>query len=114
MQNIDYLCAKYGQEIPEKKEDRAFIQKALGVLQEDGLFAFMIFLEAREKKEEVVKKIKEKTESLLRDIGLIPDSSIGVAKNIQEITKDINKMLFAKNSIEKMLIYARYHAEAQG
>jgi len=107
--NLDYISAEYGQEIPKIKKDDTAIQKALGVLQEDGLFAFVLFIEY--KKDKIYDRIQKETTSLLNDIGLNPNKE-NLRKNIQEITRNIDDMFLAKDLIEKTLVYARYHAKA--
>jgi len=113
--NLDYLCADYGQDIPQSKENETIIQKSLGVLQEDGLFAFVLFLESKKdsKDRNLVIRILSNTREILNKVELIsnPDEK-NVRKNILEITKNIDNLFLAKNLIEKMLIYARYRAKA--
>ena len=53
--NLDYLAAKYAQTIIQKTQDKKpsdvenTMTKALGVLQEDGVYACFLYLLAREK-----------------------------------------------------------------
>lgn len=111
--NLDYICAKYGQDIPQDKSKdlETTIQKSLGVLQEDGLFAFVLYLES--KNSAVNKRIKNKTAKLLYEVGLTDDSNDrNMRKKILEITKSIDDMFLAKDIIEKTLVYARYRAKA--
>jgi len=112
--NLDYLCAKYSQEIPKKSKDETLIQKSLGVLQEDGLFAFVVFLESKkDKNKEASVSILEKTAKLLNEVGIVKDAnSRNMREKILKITKDIDIMFLAKDLIERALIYARYHAKA--
>ena len=118
--NFDYLCAKYGQEILEyerdknSKNDETVIQKSLGVLQEDGLFAFILFLKALKDKSELIRSsILKKTAELLNETKLTENAD---EKNIQEkileITENMDDMFLAKDLIEKTLVYARYRAKA--
>lgn len=107
--NLDYICASYGQKIPKVKKDDTAIQKALGVLQEDGLFAFILFIEF--KKDNIYDSIQKETANLLNDIGLNHNKE-NLRKNIQEITKNIDDTFLAKDLIEKTLVYARYRAKA--
>jgi hypothetical protein len=115
--NLDYLCAKHGQEIPNSKDDERLIQKALGVLQEDGLFAFIVFLESKRdsKDNDVVLRILKKSEALLNEIGL-PKAASGknLKEEILELTKDIDSMFLAKGVVERALTYALYNARALG
>lgn len=108
--NLDYICAKYGQNIPECKNDETVIQKSLGILQEDGLFAFVLYLES--KNDNINHCIKKETVKLLNETGLIQDATEeNVRSKILEITKNIDDMFLAKDLIEKTLVYARYHAK---
>lgn len=110
--NLDYLCAKHGQDI---KGEETLIQKALGVLQEDGLFAFVVFMESKKesKDKERTDRILEKTAELLNEVGLTNGAKEeNIRGKMLEITKDIDSMFLAKNLIERALIYARYHAKA--
>jgi len=110
--NLDYICAKYGHDIPTKSKDvETTIQKSLGVLQEDGLFAFILYLES--KNSDVNKRVKNETAKLLHEVGLTYDTNDrNMREKILEITKNIDDMFLAKDLIEKTLVYARYRAKA--
>ncbi|ODS37862.1 MAG: hypothetical protein A7315_03520 [Candidatus Altiarchaeales archaeon WOR_SM1_79] len=113
--NLDYLCAEKGQEIPKSKDDETIIQKALGVLQEDGVYAFVIFLESK-KEDKTAKKILEKIAELFSDENIkLTDNATkeNIREKILELTKNIDNIFFAKDIIERTLIYARYHAKAK-
>jgi len=108
--NLDYLCAKYGQNIPKSKEHETIIQKSLGVLQEDGLFAFILFLES--KNENITSYIMEETAKILNETGLTEEANKkNIKENILKLTENIDDMFLAKELIEKTLVYARYHAK---
>ncbi len=66
MINLDYLCAKTGQEIGGET-DRSILQKALGVLHEDGIYAMFLWLEEKETKKEKYKVRKKLTCMLNED-----------------------------------------------
>ena len=40
MTNLDYICAKIGQNLIVKADENIF-RKALGILQEDGVYMFL-------------------------------------------------------------------------
>jgi predicted amino acid-binding ACT domain protein len=94
------------------KEYEREINKALGILIEDGLFAYSIWLESEDKEPHRAMRIT----SLL----LLKDSSINLIQNshdlrkgiLEEISKSIEKTLLARQLLERMLIYARYRAKA--
>lgn len=112
--NLDYYCTKYGLEIPNIKDDHSSIQKALGVLQEDGLFAYSIFLEYMKKNEgEVAKNMQEKSKDILEDLEIIDEDDESLKSNMEHLAEDdLDTLFLTKDILEKMLIYARYHAKA--
>ncbi|MHA1490938.1 MAG: hypothetical protein ACTSRI_14990 [Promethearchaeota archaeon] len=121
--NLDYLCAKYGQEIPRDvtitdkltmKDVENLIRNSLGVLQEDGLFAFVIFLQSKEKKKEdpIVKAIFSRCDKLLKDAEISGNKNKDIREKFLEITKDIDIMFLVKSIIERCLIYSLYQARA--
>lgn len=81
------------------------ITKSLGVLQEDGVFAFYVYLKSE--KEETIEK---ETIKLLNKV--FKKNMSYTLEDIRNITDDINTLLFAKSLIEKTLIYARYQAKS--
>jgi len=130
--NLDRLCAKYGQKIVTEgknlfKNNKEFdknkiknpIQKSLGVLQEDGVYAFFLYLDSEGAfdKDKTEKVISEHSWEILKEdnINLVTKNfdKEKVYKELQEnVLKELDKMFLAKNLLEKMLIYARYHAKA--
>ena len=116
MLNLDYKCMEYGQKIG-KQGDENILRKSLGVLQEDGVYAMFLWIEDKDKE----KKIKEGVISLLNKPEikkfLLGNSNIfeqefdKFCENLQEVAKDIDKLLFMKKILERTLTYALYHAK---
>ncbi len=103
IENLDFICAKYGEKLTEVTSDENLLRKSLGVLQEDGLYAFVIYLE-KEKN-----NIKEAIEKFLEEGKVLKENED--LKN-QEIYTNLHRLLMTKSVIEKMLIYAIYHIKA--
>ncbi len=100
----------------EKKEKKAkdlfnFITKSLGVLQEDGVFAFYVYLKSEKDRETKMNEtIEKQTVELLKNITGKPlDCTL---EKIKSLADNINTLLLAKSLIEKTLIYARYQAKS--
>lgn len=132
MKNLDKLCAEYGHEFadevsnalgekknetlkpnPQKAEN--LLTKALGVLQEQGLYAFVLFCDSRGSAEKNgAKKIKEITKELLKDkLNLINDEDLLTAiRKENGLASRLDDLMLAIQVLEKSLIYARYHAKA--
>lgn len=123
MENLDKLCAEYGYRFADEikkannfdaKKAESLVTKALGVLQEQGLYAFLLFCESRGTAEKAgADKIKEITAKLLKKLQFISGNDL-----LEEIRKDnglasrLDDLILAIQVLEKSLIYARYHAKA--
>lgn len=133
MQNLDQICARYGFKFAEEiskddaKKAEKLITDALSVLQEQGLYAFVLFCRSRSE----AKKLENLTKELLKELDLIKNSNSKVKEkeNInmkdsakssddlldkirEDILADIDKLMFAVSVLEKSLIYARFHTKA--
>lgn len=118
MINLDYLCTKIGQEIGENV-DESTLRKALGILQEDGVYAMFLWLEKENsgirKKltpelngSDIVKKY------LFQNSEGFRDDFKEFCKDLSELSQDIDKLLFLKKILERSLTYALYHAKIKG
>jgi hypothetical protein len=133
--NLDRCCAQYGWQMAseakgkldqDKKSRNAetLITKSLGVLQEDGVYAFFLYLVSRGKKEregaDVIKGLaagllKEAQipafQSYLDPLEAVRGGNDGKSRGLAD---DLDHLLLAKRLLEQALIYARYHAKALG
>lgn len=127
MEILDMKCAEYGSKIvseidnaaKERNKIETMITKTLGILQEDGIYAFALYSESKsgggntEKK--TAKLIYDKTFELLKadKIGILPETCddflVGIRQNL---ATDLDKLFLAKELLERTLVYARYHAKA--
>lgn len=111
--NLDKECFKIGVDVLNGitgkmiKDWENKIQKSLGVLEEDGIFAFYVYLKSENKGEN--NPILDKAIECLKLVSISVDNS---AESWKKITNDIDQLLLAKEVVEKMLIYARYHAKS--
>jgi hypothetical protein len=134
-QNLDRCCAQYGWEMAGQVKEKldkdsksrnaeTLITKSLGVLQEDGIYAFFLYLVSRGKKEkEGAQVLKDCASGLLQE-AKIPNFSSGsdpllavrgsTDQKVKGLADDLDNLLLAKRLLEQTLIYARYHAKAPG
>lgn len=121
--NLDQLCAKYGYDMclavntqfKDKNKTENLITKSLGVLQEDGVYAFFLFQRSRgEREKKGAKKLNDRAGALLRSAEIKgfqePNDQLKAVRD--ELANDIDQLLLAKRLLEQTLIYARYHAKA--
>lgn len=120
--NLDYLAATCAQEIIKRASAKASardvdttVTKALGVLQENGVYACFLYLLAKEK--DLGKIVVEEMLNVLQNLGWNKPSSLTpdvVLRHISEnVTRDLERLLLAKEVLEQTLIYARYGAKAR-
>jgi hypothetical protein len=126
--NLDRLAAKHAQAViantkASKSSDiENTVTKALGVLQEDGVYACFLYLLAKEK--EPGKKVIEQMLDLLEGLEFgwnkpLKENKIDVQPDVvlkhitDHVTQDLERLLLAKETLEQMLIYARYGAKAR-
>lgn len=132
IENLDSTAAQYAQKIVNQKNIKAKdlenqITKSLGVLQEQGIYALMLFLFAQDNN--ATKAIYENLIELLQHIdlesideGSWPTRNDGNEYNHQQvlkfysdnILKGLDKLFLVRDLYEQTLIYARYGAKASG
>src|SRR5579884_4077986 len=141
--NLDWHAARAGQEIIKttkthwnKKTDKEekteadnvenLATKALGVLQENGVYAALLYLYSRSDTEQhIAKPIRVQLLGLTRLLKPSPptdtaekpvdDRAEQALKFLtDDICNDLDKLLLVKQLWEQTLIYARYGAKARG
>jgi hypothetical protein len=118
IQNLDAACAKLGTKLasPGNKDTENSITKALGVLEEQGVYALFLYLHAREK--QWGKTTSKELAAFLREQPSKQGALLGTNTSnepfdaIQALAGDLDKLLFARDLLHRALVYARYHAKA--
>jgi len=111
MEILDMKCAKWGNKIGSKM-DETLITKSLGVLQEDGVYAFFLYCQAKDER----KSIGKTAFDFLKEDGVLK-SLLGTETDHLKVIRDkfkdnLDALLFAKELLERTLVYTRYHAKA--
>ena len=118
--SIEARCAHYGSEIVRNKgpADKAkkletTVRNALGVLREDGVFAFYLYL--RYKWGEGGETIWEQMEALWQDksFGPLLPGDGEERDRVIELTGDLEALLLARRVAEQALVYALYGLRAE-
>ncbi|HRJ42151.1 MAG: hypothetical protein KJZ86_16260 [Caldilineaceae bacterium] len=122
MLNLDQLAAQYAQKIVAAggAEIENLITKTLGVLQEQGVYACLLFLSSRTSSNE--KSLAEKSRphlyGLLQELPAFREAEISDANALaffsDNICGDLDTLLLVRELYEQTLIYARYGAKAAG
>lgn len=135
--NIDSFVNLLGYSINNnciENEQKRFIDKALGVLVNDGVYAYYVFCKAKSKDNNKKSENTEKNDSTIEKIfvenvvneisktnGLKEyfidekvksEGKINYELFFRNLSSDLHKLLFFRDILERALIYARYHAKA--
>jgi hypothetical protein len=126
--NFDLEAARIAQSIiqdtnaQKSKEVENLITKTLGVLEENGVYACMLYVFSRPgkgKENEIAKIIRKRLFDWNEKLGLIissdtpdtPDKALKFVAN--DICSDLDTLFLVKELWERTLIYARYGAKAK-
>jgi len=115
--NLDALINKIGYQIVEKIKGKSSdktkykneIDKALGVLANDGVYAYYVYVES--------KKIRDVFLDEIKPVGAYCNTPLqddNWQEFFEKLSEDLPNLLFFREILEKILIYARYHAKAMG
>ena len=114
---INELSYNMVKEINNDRQVLRFIDKALGVLVNDGVYAYYVYCKAQKKERiedifirMVVEKINEVSE--LKNYFLTNNiQENGYEEFFRNLSLDLHKLVFFSDILEQKTIYARYHAK---
>jgi len=113
--NLDLECAKLGQRLAgEDGVDEKLLNDALAVLEEQGVYAFFLYLRSRGGTGG--NRASAACAGFLRSV---PQGSplLGggdVFDSLQRLSQNLDDLLFARDLLRQALVYGRYHVKAQG
>lgn len=130
-ENLDSRINEYSykmvKELKDGKVNLGEIDKALGVLCNDGVYGYYVYCKSKSngKSDEKIKSLmfSQFISNIVKEFDDIVYSGkeIKSFKSLYEydgyfsnLSTDIHKLLFFKDILEKILTYARYHAKAEG
>lgn len=123
--NLDIHAAKKAQEIIAQTNDKAskevenLITKTLGVLQENGVYACLLYLYSCSERgdNDIGGIIRVNLINILEELNKMPPKGAQSKDLLQyfgdEICNDLDVLLLTKQLWEQTLIYARYGAKAR-
>ncbi|GAB4243773.1 MAG: hypothetical protein Kow00129_03120 [Thermoleophilia bacterium] len=113
IQNLEIKCAELGEQLAEgaNKERENLLTDGLGVLQEQGLYAFFLFLKASKRGKP--QAVSSACAHFLRDQGLLQDGNNDLFGELKSLAGCLDDLLFARDLLTQALVYARYHAKAR-
>lgn len=110
VQNLDAACAKLGATLGTRDAENR-ITKALGVLEEQGVYAMFLYLHARENNwgSDALATFLRQNPS---QQNALLDTNNDLFAALQTLAGDLDKLLVARDLLHRALVYARYHAKA--
>jgi hypothetical protein len=124
MKNLDLLAARAAQGIVGATASRKanevdnLVTKYLGVLQENGVYAGLLYLYSRSEADRAIaEKVREQLLGLTRELGQpqpdARDAEAALRFMADHVCNDLDTLLLVKQVWEQTLIYARYGAKAR-
>ncbi len=111
--NLDLQCAGYAEKIARGLDEKT-IGKALGILQEDGIYAYLLYLFSQ-KHTDVVNDSLEVIDLVPGfDWDRQPTEANKLHLTLAKLAESIDSLFLAKELLERTLVYARYHIKAAG
>ncbi len=125
--NLEPLCAEYGMKLVDTRRQtnpetavtdcENVINKALGILVENGFYAMSVFLLSCNKPDygrEVLRTLMDMLcdpRAALLSGGLVDDVQTSLAL-LRNLTEDLPRLMLARRLGENALIFGRYHCKA--
>ena len=107
--NLDMECAKLGSNLSQQSDDKT-LTDALSVLEEQGVYAFFLYLKQKSERRRIIGPCKSFLGAQLPGAF---DSSNDVLQAIQNLARDLDSLVLARDLLRQALIYGRYHAKAR-
>lgn len=112
MENLDLKCAELGKRLAETGADEKTFNDVLSVLEEQGVYAAFLYLDARGKEDG--RKIRDNCAEFLRKT---PSGSPLLANGdlwraLQTLAEDLDNLLLTRDLLRQALVYGRYHLKA--
>ena len=97
-------------EIEEQNEQKTKyinqIDKSLGVLANDGVYAYYVYVKSKNVEDIFLEKLKPITKYIFNTEQELNEVFL------KKLSSNLNNLFFFKEILEKVLIYVRYHAKA--
>lgn len=122
MENLDIRCAELGQKLAENKAvGETLLTDAIGVLEEQGLYAAFLFLKSKKAKDgadAVCKAASQFLRTTPEASPLVAPAGGGSQKGdvlteIRKLSTDLDDLLLARDLVRQAFVYARYHIKAR-
>ncbi len=125
MENLDLKCAELGKRLAEINDvDEALLRDALAVLEEQGVYAYFLFLQSRRGREQQSRRGREQrpAEAVCKaSTAFLQSTPTGAPllgkgdlwQALQKLGEDLDTLLFARDLLRQALVYGRYHAKAR-
>lgn len=115
MENLDLKCAELGQRLAARSDvSETLLTDALGVLDEQGLYAAFLYLKARGG--DGGQAVNEAANGFLKSLkwsNQPAEQERDVMATTKGLSKDLDDLLLARDLVRQALVYGRYHIKAR-
>jgi hypothetical protein len=117
MENLDLKCAELGKQLADHQGvEETLLTDALSVLEEQGVYAYFLFLRTRRGREQrPAEAVCDASAALLQKTptGAPLLGKGDLWQELQKLGEDLDKLLFARDLLRQALVYGRYHAKVR-
>lgn len=116
MSNLDLKCAGLGRELADLKVRGKYVEQkvftsAISVLEEQGLYACFLYLQAHEG--EAGKEITKRGTQFLEEVLETNRDDKEPLEYIKAVAGNLDDLLFARDLLRQAFVYAGYHAKTR-
>lgn len=113
MENVDLRCADLGKRLADQAPEK-LLTDALAVLEEQGVYAFFLYLRARGK--DAGSRVSDACGDFLRKTPqakpILGKEQKDIFSGLQTLAADLDGLLLARDLLRQGLVYGRYHVKA--
>ena len=97
----------------EKSKYKNEVDKALGVLVNDGVYAYYVYVKYKGVDDILLEKLEPLLQFVKVEENEVQENTLN-EEYLEKLSKDLNNLLFFRDLVERVLVYVRYHLKAMG
>lgn len=109
--NLDIECAKTGEQLAKANFEK--LESALGVLEEQGIYAFFLYVKQNNNGNKIVEILRSFLKATPDHDALIEKNDNDIFAELQKLCCDLDKLLLANTLLRQVLVYAKHHAKVK-
>ncbi len=110
---INEVSYKIARKISKNSKYKNEVDKALGVLVNDGVYAYYVYVKYKGVDDILIDELRPLLKFIKVKENEGQENTLN-EKYLEELSKDLNNLLFLRDLVERVLVYVRYYLKAMG